>query len=254
MSSQTFFVNDKGPLSANVYDADGVTPVTPASATIDVVNQHTGVQVVNGGACSVDVGLASYLVTPAVTATAGRYVGYMRVVIDGNEERTIPLYFDVLDKGSYLIVDIWRRKVLLSAPNGDAISDDAARDWIDQAVSHITRHYFDIGSSILASISPAPSAGDRELIAQVASLMARSSWYAGKGNWSDEEMRFSAEPFIEEWRFLQRLLTRRAEEALFVSYEDFNRDRVVYDGIKLDSPDYWWKPAGAPETGTDIPI
>lgn len=257
--SLIFYIGDAGPVPASVTDVDGITPILPLSATADVVNQHTGDVLVSGAACSVDVGVASYIIPDLspITATSARYVAYIQVVIDATTKFTAAVPFDVLDKASYLVVDRWRRKVEFASPDQDAISDEEGRDWVDQAVAYL-RNEFDFGyTSILASITPDtgvddPTSGTIELIARVAALMARTAWWAGKGSYRDEEISFDASPFRNEWLALRAELGSASQSGWFETpsvteqWNMRNRDKINRLGLPQDVEWYypedasWW--------------
>lgn len=259
MSDTVFYVNDNYPLTADVFAPDGVTPVLALGATIDILNQTSGSTVVTGGSCVVASGLATYYVLSGstVSQTPGIYIGYMRVTFDAVTTQTIAIPFDVLDKSSYMAVDRWRNKVEDSTPDLEHLSDENGREWIDQAVAYLNGR-FDLGyTSLLGALTPIPTQNDLEFIASVASLMARTSWWAGKGNYKDAEISFLGTPFQEEWNKLE-------EQISFITAEDwygdtssadmFNRDRAYYDGLKYDSPNYWRRQSTDPAPRTDIPI
>lgn len=260
-----FYLNDYGPVTASVYDTDNITPILPMSGTASIVNQHTGVTVVTDAPCQVASGSITYIIPEGstVTAISARYVAYLSAVIDGSTKNTVAIPIDVLDKSSYLVVDRWRRKVEFSAPDApldgtDPLGEAEGRDWIDQAVDLINRYWETGYVSTLASIVPAPTANDREFIATVASLMARTAWWAGKGDWRDDEMAFNDNPFRVEWSRVFAILNAKKNETWFDLYDDevnmwdnYNRDRVFYPGIKYDSDNYWWVTS---ETDDELPI
>jgi hypothetical protein len=97
-----------------------------------------------------------------------------------------------------------------------------------------------------------------EFFASVASLMARTAWWAGKGNWRDSEMSFNGTPFEEEWMKIQSVIEKVNADNWFadISFNGtmFNRDHVYYPGIKWDSPDYWERNSTDPEPIAEIPI
>lgn len=258
MSSYEFYVNDYGPITADVLAADEETPITPISATATIVNQHTGEVVVENAGALTDEGLMTYVIPDGspITATPARYVAYLTAVIDATTKRTVAIPIDVLDKGSHFAVDRWRRKVEFSAPDDDALSDQEGRDWIDQAVAHINKHYYDTGyTSTLASLAPADGvdpAGPNEIefFASVAALMARTAWWAGKGNWRDEEMSLDTGPFRDEWAALRESLaaTGTAEwfkfDGPYDQWSMYNRDKVDRFGI-ADAPDNYYESSWA---------
>lgn len=261
-----FYLNDYGPVSGTVLDRDNITPLLPLSGSATVVNQHTGAEIISGATAIVASGLITYVIPDGspITATSARYVFYLSTVIDATTKSTIAINVDVLDKGSYLVVDRWRRKVEFAAPQSapdgtDPLSDAEGRDWIDQAVDLINRYWETGYTSVLASITPAATSNDIELIATVASLMSRSAWWAGKGDWRDEEMSFNDTPFRVEWSRVFAILNAKRNENWYDPYEDgepniwddYNRDKVYYPGIKYDSEDYWWINT---ESDPDIPI
>ena len=259
MAHDNFYVNDEYPLTIDVYADDGVTPVLPDAATIDIFNQVTGDQPVAGASCSVSSGLATYLVLSGSTVgqTSGRYIGYMRVEIDANNARTLAIPFDVLDKASILPVMRWRSKVRDASPDDDHISDAHGREWIDSAVDFLNKRYETGLSSILGTISPTPSTTEVDFIASVASLLARYSWWAGKGTWRDSEMSFDGTPFQTEWERLESAILTSANDDWFATDMGgtvYNRDRVYYDGVKYDSALYWERLSTDPEPSTEIPI
>lgn len=257
--SLVFYVGDAGPIPAVVTDVDGTTPVTPISATATIVNLHTGATVISDAACDVEEGLASYIIPTGsvVTDNAGRYAAYIRVVIDATTIQTVSVPFDVLDKSSYLAVDRWRRKVEFSAPNRDSLSDQEGRDWIDQAVAYLRRE-FELGyTSTLGQITPdtgvsSPTASDIELIADVAALMSRTAWWAGKGSWRDEELSFDASPFQVEWAALRNEINSKTTSGWFDApsiseqWNMRNRDNINRLGNPQDRDYYypedrdWW--------------
>lgn len=240
-TSLVFYVGDAGPVPATVTDDQG-NPITPLSATATVVNLHTAEVVALNEACVVGEGTAAWLMSTGHPAsqTSARYVAYITVVVDAATIYTVAIPFDVLDKSSYFAVDRWRRKVEFSAPNLDAINDQEARDWVDQAVDYLGKHYGFDYTSTLASISPAPSRSTVEFIAEVAALMARTAWWAGKGNWRDEEMSFDGTPFQREWERLEgQLQAGSISEWLtgavpMEQFDMYNRDKTDAFGI----PDY----------------
>jgi hypothetical protein len=91
--------------------------------------------------------------------------------------------------------------------------------------------------------------------------MARTAWYAGRGNWKDSEMSFFGTPFEEEWNRLEAqigiIIAGLNGEDWFgdtSSADMYNRDRVYWDGRKFDSPLYWRRTSIDPEPTTEIPI
>lgn len=259
MSRDNFYVNDNYPLTTEVYADDGVTPALPLSAMIDILNQVTGDQVVTGGSCTVASGLSTYFILSGSTVaqTSGRYIGYMRVELDSDNARTIALPFDVLDKASVLPVIRWRAKVRDSSPDDDHISDDLGREWVDNAVDFLNNRYETGLTSVLGTIYPTPTTHEVEFITSVAGLMARYSWWAGRGTWRDSEMSFDGTPFQTEWDRLEQSILTNANDDWFASDMGgtmYNRDRVYYDGIKYDSPLYWERVESDPAPNTEIPI
>jgi hypothetical protein len=259
--SYVFYIGDYGPVSAEVFEEDGVTPVTPLSASATIVNQHTDVALVTDGAAQVSEGLMTYSIPEGspVTAATGRYVAYLSAVIDATTKRTVEIPIEVLDKSSHLAVDRWRRKVEFSAPNEEALSDAEGRDWIDQAVAHLNRYYYDTGyTSMLATITPntgidAAGSNEVEFFASVASLMARTAWWAGKGNWRDEEMSLDTGPFAREWQMLRDTLSGGEDAGWYDlgaspidQWSMYNRDKVDVFGI-ADKPDTYYEKTWAGE-------
>lgn len=236
--AQKFYVgNYGGPLTIDVFAADGETPVLPVSATIDIINMETGASVVSSGTCLVASGLASYVIpegSPA-TATAGRFVGYITVLIEAGNELTEEVYYNVYEKTSYLILERWRAKVEDSAPTVDHIDDDAAREWIDQAVGWINRHYASGYTSVLGAIDPATTDYDTEFIAYVASVLARRSWYAGRGSYRDDEISYDARALQAEMDALEKYFEQLNTSAIYDTITPYgvtnrNRDGVFYRG------------------------
>lgn len=237
-----FYIGDHGPVSASVFEADGVTPITPLSATATIVNQHTGEVIIEDAGCLVDVGTMTYIIPEGspITATSARYVAYLTAQVDATTRRTLSIPVDVLDKGSYLVVDRWRRKVEFAAPNEDALSDQEGRDWVDQAVSHLNKNYFNTGYvSTLATLTPnagvAPAGPNEiEMIASTAALMARTAWWAGKGNWRDEEMSLDTSPFRLEWEGLKSIFAVAGSAGWYSGYNDPNEVNSMYNRDKID--------------------
>lgn len=256
--SLVFYVGDSGPVPAIVTDGEG-NFATPVSATATVVNVHNGEVVALNEACLVGEGVASWImpVGHAASITSARYVAYITVTLDATTKTTASVPFDVLDKSSYLIVDRWRRKVEFSAPNDEAISDQEGRDWIDQAVSHLNGQWYNTGyTSVLGSLTPnegVDAAGQNEIefIASVAALMARTAWWAGKGNWRDEEMSLDVGPFHREWEQLKGVIVTQGDNAWYSGVSDpleqhnmYNRDKVNRLGHPDEPDNYydaaWW--------------
>lgn len=243
--AQKFYVgNYGGPLTVGVFGSDGETPVLPASATIDIINMTTGTLIVDDGVCSVASGLAVYTIpegSPA-TATAGRYVGYIDVLIEVGNKQTEEVYFNVFDKASYLILERWRAKVQDSALSEEHIDDDAAREWIDSAVDWINYRFASPYSSVVASITPAPTGTDMEFIASVASLLARKAWYAGRGTYRDDEISYDARALAAEEAAFDKYFESINTSGLYDAIEpesvtNRNRDGVFYRGRFYDEPD-----------------
>lgn len=243
MNAEVFYVGNYGPLTANVYGADGITPAAAQSATIDIIRQETGEIVAAAQVADVSqLGKAVYLIPPGATymETPGHYVGFMHVVLSDTEKKSIPIQFIVLDLSAYLIVQSWQRKVEKAAPSKDDIRDEAAREWIDDAVSFLNDRYATGYTSTLGSLTPIPDANDIEFIARVASLLARTAWYFGKGNWRDSEMSFDGTPFQAEWKNLEATLESAQMSEFFDAGGDmYNRDHTYYRGVKITSPDFW---------------
>lgn len=242
-----YYIGDAGPVPAVVTEPDGVTPATPISATATIVNQHTGEAIITNGACTVSEGLAAYIIPEGspIMAVSARYVAYIRVVLDATTIATVSVPFDILDKASYLIVDRWRRKVEFAKPNDEAISEEEGRDWIDQAVDYLNSRYATGITSVLASLTTAgdpPSTAEIEFISSTAALMARTAWWAGKGNWRDEEMSLDTSPFAAEWARLEEAISRHAGTNWFTTdsaaenWSMYNRDKINWEGL-VDHPD-----------------
>lgn len=236
--AQKFYVgNYGGPLTVDVFGSDGETPILPVSATIDIINMETGATVVDDGVCLVGSGLASYYIpegSPA-TATAGRYVGFIDVLIEAGNKLTEEVYYNVFEKSSYLILERWRTKVVDSSPSPEHIDDDAAREWVDSAVGWINKHYVSGYTSTLASIDPVPTDGDMEFIASVASLLARRAWYAGRGSYRDDEISYDARGLQAEMDALERYFAELNTSAIYDTITPYgvtnrNRDGVFYRG------------------------
>lgn len=237
--SQKFYVGDYGgPLSVNVFAPDGETLLLPVSATIDIINMADGSTVVDDGVCIVSSGLASYVIPEAspATAVAGRYVGYVTVLIEVGNKQTEEVYYNVFAKTSYYILERWRAKVQDSAPTEDHTDDDAAREWIDQAVDWINRRFASGYTSALATIDPVPTADDVEFIASVASLLARRAWYAGRGSYRDDEISYDARALQAEYDSLEKYFVDLNTSGIYDAIEtdavtNRNRDGVFYRGL-----------------------
>lgn len=252
-----FTGNYGGPLRTEVFEDDGITEKLPLSATITVLNMDTGTAVVENDACLVATGSAYYPIPSgsAITSTSAHMVAYMDVLVEAGNFLTNPIYFDVLDKVSYLIIEQWRRKVEESAPSDELLEDEDARDWIDAAVAFVSRRYgISTYTSTLGALSPTPTANDREFYAEVASLMARTAWHAGKGKWRDEEMSLDPGPLAKEWERLDIIMESANNNNIMAVFESFNRDRVQGDGYKEDSPAYWYRLSGSTAASTTVPI
>lgn len=243
--------------SPTILASDGVSLRKPVSATVTILNMDAGTNLVSAGTCTVASGSASYTIPSgsAVTSSSAHCVAYFAVEVTSGSRQTFNTYFDVLDKASYLILDRWRRKVSESAPDASLITDEQARDWIDDAVDFVHNKFgITTYTSTLGVISPTPTSDVVEFYASVASLMARTSWWAGKGRWRDSELSQDPGPFKNEWDRLERTMQARADTGLYAVYEVFNRDHVYDDGYKYDSPLYWQLPSGSTTPVTDIPI
>lgn len=233
--SLVFYSGDAGPVPATVVDDEG-EPLTPLSATATVVNVHTGITMAEDESCVVGPGTATWIMSTGhpVSIAPARYVVYISVQIDETTKTTVAIPIDVLDKSSYFAVDRWRRKVEFAAPNLDSISDQEGRDWVDQAVDYLSRNYGFEYSSTLAMITPAVDRTMTEYIAEVAALMARTAWWAGKGNWRDEEMSFDGTPFQREWERLEGSLTTDSISSWYTG-DNVSHQRDMYNRDKTDS-------------------
>lgn len=255
--AQKFYVSDYGgPLSVDVFAADGETPILPVSATIDILNMVTGATVVSAAACLVTSGLASYVIpeASAATAEAGRFVGYISVLIETGNKQTEEVYYNVYAKTASLILERWRAKVIDSSIDDDHVDDDAAREWIDQAVGWINRRFVSGYTSVLATIDPLPTDYDFEFIASVASLMARTAWFAGRGSYRDDEISYDARGIRAEWDVLDQFFVGLNTSALYdtiapESVTNKNRDGVFYRGRHYDEPDVVGDPYYSSWTG-----
>jgi hypothetical protein len=237
--AQKFYVGDYGgPLTVNVFAADGETLLLPQSATIDIYNMETGNLVVDDGVCLVASGSASYVIpegSPA-TDTSGRYVGYISVLIETGNKQTEEVYYNVYEKTSYLIIERWRAKVEDSTLTPDHIDDDKAREWIDQAVGWINKRYESGYTSVLAAITPVATDSDMEFIAYVASVLARRAWYAGRGSYRDDEISYDARALKAEYDDLEKYFVDINTSGLYGILDDStvtnrNRDGVFYRGL-----------------------
>lgn len=255
--SYVYYLGDYGPITAEVTDLDG-SPITPISGSATVVNQHSGAAVVTNASADVGAGTITYNIPEGsdITNTSARYVVYLTAELDATTKVTSTVVLDVLDKASYLIVDRWRRKVEFAAPNQDALSDQEGRDWIDQAVSTLNGQYYDTGyTSVLGSLTPntgvsAAGANEIEYFASVAALMARTAWWAGKGNWRDEEMSLDTGPFFKEWETLRNVFNSSGVSEwyninqIYDQHSMFNRDKTDAYGFANQPDRYydasWW--------------
>lgn len=245
--SETFYVGDSGPVPVTISDENG-DAITPLGATATVVNVHTGETVALNEACLIAEGLATWVVPEghAVTQNPGRYVVYITVEVDASTKKTVAVQLDVLDKASYFAVDRWRRKVEFSAPNDDAITDAEARDWIDQAVDHLTGQVPGwTYTSTMSLVYPTPTRSVMEKIASTAALMARTAWWAGKGNWRDEEMSLDTGPFFREWENLKLTLVDSGGSEWYSGSVSplevnsmYNRDKIDQWGYANEPDDY----------------
>lgn len=231
------YVEDKYPLSVVTFEEDGQTPATADEATVDIYDQASGLKMVDAGTCDIDEGLVTYWIMPdsSVSTIPGRYVAFFRVELNELNIQTHRVPFNVLQKGSDLIIEKWLAKVRDSAPSEDHTTEDHARDWVDAAVAHMGKHYQTQYTSLLATITAlpgtdAPGANEIEFFADVAALMARTAWWAGKGNWRDEEMSLDTGPFWREWNDLKSLLDSTAGSewysGTFDQHNMYNRDKV----------------------------
>lgn len=244
MNTEVFYVGNYGPLTANVYENDGVTPAAAQSATIDIVHQETGTTVLSGGSGDVsELGKAVYLIPEDADymLVPGHYIGFMHVVLSATEKKSIPLSFVVLDLSAYLVVQTWQRKVEKAAPSELDLRDEVAREWIDDAVNFLNDRYETGYTSVLGGIDPIPEGNTIEFIANVASLLARWAWWAGKGNWRDDEISFDGTPFATEWARLERVLTTVSTSSLYDAGGDmYNRDHAFSPGLKVDG-ERWYE-------------
>lgn len=257
MAQFLYVGNYGGPLRTEVYDDDGTTPKLPLSATVSILNMDTGTTVVENAVCLVVTGSAYYNIPSgsSVTSSSAHMVAYMDVLVESGNLLTNAIYFDVLDKGSNMVLDMWRRKVEYAAPSDEVLTDEAARDWIDDAVRMVGRRYgITTYTSTLGSLSPTATANDLEFYASVASLMARTAWYAGKGKWRDEEMSFDPGPFRDEWERLDLIMGAGVAADTYGVFSMYNRDNVLADGNKYDSPLWPYRLSGTTTPITDIPL
>jgi hypothetical protein len=244
---QKFYVgNYGGPISVTVFGSDGVTPWLPVSATVDIYNLTTGALVVDDGVCTVTSGLAAFTIpqgSPA-TDTAGRYVGYFDVLLEVGNLQTEEAYYNVYEKTSYYILERWRAKVQDSALTEAHVDDDAAREWIDQAVDWINKRFDSGYTSVLGAVSPTMAPTDLEFIASVGSLLARKAWYAGRGTYRDDEISYDARSLAAEEAAFEQYFEDLNQSGLYGTMDDVttsltnrNRDGVFYRGRYYDEPD-----------------
>ena len=236
--AQKFYVgNYGGPLTVDVLAFDGVTPVLPVSATVDIFDMADGTQVASGETATVSSGLASYTIPEGASymQAAGRFVAYFDVLLEVGNKQTEEVYFNVYEKASSLILERWRLKVENANPGEEFIDDDAARDWIDSAVGWINKRYDSGYTSTLAAIDPAPTAHDMEFIASVASLLARKAWWAGRGSYRDDEISYDARALQAEEAALDNYFADLDQSGIYdilspESTTNRNRDKVWYRG------------------------
>lgn len=239
MSVKFYVGNYGGPLTVDVFAADGETPVLPLAATVDIFNMETGEQVLDDGVGSVASGLAAYTIPEgaAYMDAPGRFVAYFDVLIEVGNKQTEEVYFNVYAKSSSLIIERWRLKVQDSKPSDEHIDDDKARDWIDQAVGWINKRYTSGYTSTLASINPIPTDYDLEFIAYVASFLARKSWWAGRGSYRDDEISYDARALQAEEDALEKYFVDLDTSGIYdilgganETVTNRNRDGVFYRG------------------------
>jgi len=256
MSLFYFVGNYGGPLRTEVYEDDGFTPKLPLSATITILNMDAGTTVISNAPCLVASGSAYYSIPSGspITSSSAHMVAYMDVLVESGNLLTNPIYFNVLDKASYSLITQWRRKVENSAPSIELLEDEDARDWIDAAVAVASRRYgVTTYTSTLGALTPAATANYREFYAELASLMARTAWHAGRGKWRDEELSLDPGPLADEWARLDLIMTAGSNNDIFSRVDHYNRDHVFRDGSKYDSPLYWQLPSGSVYPLTDVP-
>lgn len=238
MPDKFYIGNYGGPLTVDVFASDGTTPFLPLSATIDIFNLADGSAVVTNEPCTVASGSATYVIpegSPA-TATAGRYVGYMDVLLEVGNKKTEEVYFNVYEKASSLILEQWRMQVEMANPGPEFIDDDAARDWIDAAVGWLNGKYASGYSSTLAVITPTPTDYDTHFIVYVAGLLARRAWWTGKGSYRDDEISYDARSIQAEFAALDKYFVDLETSGIYdilpdtQSVTNRNRDGVFYRG------------------------
>lgn len=96
-------VSDSQLFKASVYDADGVTPVTPASCVCSIWNVDTGANVISDSAGTVGAGYAQF--NWSGTETAGNYEAELTVTISAGVVKSERFMMTVLAKPAGLTLD-----------------------------------------------------------------------------------------------------------------------------------------------------
>jgi len=244
----TFYEGDFGAqLSVDIYEPDGFTPKLPLSATITVLNNST--TVLPSTSASVASGSAYYIIPSGspITAEPAHLAVFFTVLVESGNQQTIPVYADVLPLDGSPVARAWQRKVAESAAHEDLVTDSMARQWVDDAVAFLSRRYgLTTHTSLLGTLTPAPSANEIEFYASVASLMARTSWWAGRGgSWRDEEISYNPNTiYAQEWARLDAYMESLNASAMLDGgvFNRFNADRVEGDARVADDHAYWYRP------------
>lgn len=96
-------INDSQLFKANVYDVDGVTPLTPASCVCAIWNADTNANVISPSAGTVGTGYAQY--NWAGIGTPGNYEAELTVTISGSVIKSERFILTVLGKPAGFTLD-----------------------------------------------------------------------------------------------------------------------------------------------------
>jgi hypothetical protein len=118
------YINDSQLFKVNVYDADGITPVTPLSCTGTVYNADTNAQIVTG-AGAVGAGYAQY--NWAGTGTPALYEAVLTVTISAGVIQTEHFRVEVRDKPPEFTNDISTDIGVVRLELGDDEEGDGVR-------------------------------------------------------------------------------------------------------------------------------
>lgn len=139
----SILINNSQLFKVDVFDVDGVSPLTPSSCVCDVWNRDTGSQVITSQEGTVGSGYAQY--NWAGDATAGNYEAVLTVTISSGVVKSVHFLVDVKAKPpaftTSVSTDIGKVRLLIpDRVQTDAFfSDDEIQAFLDLNAGSVKR-------------------------------------------------------------------------------------------------------------------